>query len=749
MSHTTIRASVEKADAHDKVTGAAEYPADRKFPDALTAMVVFTDRPHARLVALDISAAEAVDGFVALLLAADIPNNEYGLTMYDQPVLIGTGSSNQSGVPTDVSRWEGDQLAVVVAESPEAAKKAAELLNPTWEELPVVDSIDDALAEGAPLLHPEDGLDSNVYQTYKFRKGDVKAGWEKAVVIVEDTYEVPYQEHAYLQPEAAVSYIDEAGRVTIEIAGQWTVEDQMQIAHALELPLEQIRVIYPAIGGAFGGREDMSFQIVLCALSLKLRAMGINRPIRSTWSREESIIGHHKRHRGRAWAKWGADESGHIVAVESEGWLDAGSYNYTTNKVLGNMHLTLAGPYRIPNARIDTHAVYTTTVPGGAFRGFGGPQGTFVSESQMNKLAEKLGMDPVALREINLLEDGDESITQAPLPLGVSVRQVVAETADAANWGEPHPGGPDVRPFRSLPGRPGATRRGRGFACAIKNVGFSFGFPERSDARIELHGGDVIDKAILFHGAADVGQGTHTVLRQLVAEALDVDVSQVDAVYSDTATTGDSGSASASRLTWMAGNSVLQAAAEAEKAWNQGDRPAIGEARFVPPSTEPFDPDGGRSEPNFAYGYVAQAIDLSVDVETGYIRIDRVFSGVDVGNSLNPILIEGQSEGAIVQAHGYTLSENLQAKDGRILNPRLSQYLIPGIGDVPKEVHTIRVEVPDPLGPYGARGMAEMPFIPYAPAVVAALHDATGVWFTEFPLTPDRVRAGLAAFSQT
>lgn len=745
MSKTTIGASVEKADAHDKVTGAAEYPADRVHPDALSAVVVFTNRPHARLLGLDTTKAEAMDGFVTMVQAAEIPNNEYGLTMYDQPVLIGLGARNEGGVPSDISRWEGDQLCIVVAESPEAAQQAAEALEPSWEELPIVSSIDEALADGAPILHPEHGLETNAYQTYKFRKGNMEEGWAQAAVIVEDSYEVPYQEHAYLQPEAAVSYIDDEGRVTIEIAGQWTVEDQMQIAHALDLPLDQIRIIYTAIGGAFGGREDMTLQIVMAAASLKLRDMGINRPIRTQWSREESIIGHHKRHRGKAWAKWGADADGRIVAVESEGWLDAGSYNYTTNKVLGNMHLTLAGPYRIPNAKIDSHGVYTTTVPGGAFRGFGGPQGTFISESQINKLANKLDMDPVAIREVNLLEDGDESITQAPLPLGVSIRQVVADTAGAASWGDPHPGSPDVRPFRSLPARPGATRRGRGFACAIKNIGFSFGFPERADARIELHGDDEIERVVLFHGAADVGQGTHTVLRQLAAEALDVDVSQVEGVYSDTATAGDSGSASASRLTWMAGNSVLSAAAEAEKAWNQGERPAVGDVRFEPPATEPFDPDGGRSEPNFAYGYVAQAIDLSVDVETGYVRIDRVFSGVDVGKSLNPILIEGQSEGAIVQAHGYALSENLQTNNGRILNPRLSQYLIPGIGDIPGEVHTIRTEVPDPLGPYGARGMAEMPFIPYAPAVVAALFDATGVWFTEFPLTPDRVRAGLQA----
>ncbi|HEY5651528.1 MAG TPA: molybdopterin cofactor-binding domain-containing protein, partial [Acidimicrobiia bacterium] len=559
--------------------------------------------------------------------------------------------------------------------------------------------------------------------------------------IVEATYTVPHQEHAYLQPEAAVAYVDEQGRVTVEIAGQWTHEDQMQIAHALDLADEQVRIIYTAIGGAFGGREDMSLQIVLALAAMRLDERGETRPIRSRWSREESIVGHHKRHRGRIHAKWGARADGTLVAIEADGYLDAGAYNYTTNKVLGNMHLTLAGPYRCDNVRLDSYGVYTTTVPGGAFRGFGAPQGAFVAESQMNKLAAALGMDPVELRRVNLLEEGDPGPTHTPLPAGVSIRGVVDACAERAAWGEPVPDTGPVTAFRTLAGDDASTRRGRGFACGLKNVGFSFAFPERSEARIELRA----DSATVFVAGADVGQGAHTVFRQIAADALGLDLEAVEMVTSDTATSGDSGSASASRLTFMQGNAILGAAEDAQKRWLEGDRPAIGEFRFEPPGTQLLDPDGGPSTPNFAYGYVAQAVDVSVDIETGVIRVDRVVSCADVGRAFNPQLIEAQTEGAVVQAHGYAVTEHLQLDEGRIVNPRLSQYLIPGIGDAPSRIDTVIYEHPDPLGPHGARGMAEMPYIPYAPALTAALFEATGVWFHDLPLTPDRVAAGLAS----
>ena len=401
--------------------------------------------------------------------------------------------------------------------------------------------------------------------------------------------------------------------------------------------------------------------------------------------------------------------------------------------MLGNLHLCVSGPYEIPHLAVDSFAVLTHAVPGGAFRGFGAPQGAFVAETQMNKLAERLGLDPVELRRRNLLHDGSLGPTGTEMPPGVSLPVVVDRCADAAHWTEPLPPAEAPSPFASLPPQADALRRGRGFACGFKNVGFSFGFPERCEARLVLHGDDEVDHVELFHAGAEVGQGSHTAFLQMAAEAVGVPVERVEATFSDTASAGDAGSASASRLTFMSGNAILGAAEEAEKRWRAGDRPAVGHFRYVPPPTEPLDAVDSLVTPNFAYTYGAQAVALTVDIGTGHIVVDEVVCAVDAGRAINPDLVAGQIEGGVVQAHGYAITEDLQVRDARILNPRLSTYLMPGILDIPRKVRSVIVEEPDPRGPWGARGVAEVPMIPYAPAVVAALHDATGVWFDCLP----------------
>jgi CO/xanthine dehydrogenase Mo-binding subunit len=358
-------------------------------------------------------------------------------------------------------------------------------------------------------------------------------------------------------------------------------------------------------------------------------------------------------------------------------------------------------------------------------------------------------MDAVELRLRNALREGSLLTTQTPVNPGVTIVEVIERCAAEAGWGAATPAAADGRAafsgFQTLRGRPQALRRGRGFACALKNIGFSFGAPERCEATIELRGGAEVERAVLRHAGADVGQGAHTVFQQMAAEALGLPVERVELDVSDTASSGNSGSASASRLTWMSGNAIRGAAELARAAWQNEERPAIGHFRFVPPATTPYEPETGRSLPNFSYGYVAQVVDVAVDVETGHVHLERVISTHDVGKALNPNLIEGQIEGAVVQAAGYAVMEDLRLKDGRILNPTFSTYLIPGILDIPDEVRSVIMELPDPLGPWGARGMAEMPFMPLAPAVAAALHDATGAWFDELPLTPERVLQVLAA----
>ena len=741
MTDQIFRARVtERVDARDKVTGSANYPGDLTPPNLLHGRVLFSGQPHARLLSLDTSAAEALPGVVAVMTARDVPRNEYGLGIYDQPVFVGPGSSNPHA---DISLWEGDHVAVVIAESEIIAAEACSLIRMEWEQRPVVTDVREAMKDEL-VLHPWHG--SNILKHYLVRKGDMAAGWNEAEVIVEGEYHLPHQEHAYLQPEAGVGYIDKEGRVTVEIAGQWTHKDQEQVAHALGLLVDQVRIIYPAIGGAFGGREDMSLQIVLGLAAMRLQERGINRPVRIIWSREESIIGHHKRHEAWVKTKWGATRDGKLTAVEAELILDSGAYAYTSPKVLGNANLMVTGPYVIPNAHVDSYAVTTNNIPGGAFRGFGGPQGAFAAECQMNKLAEALEMDPVELRLKNVLREGDLLTTQTPIPKGVSMAEVIEAAAAESGWGMSRDLGRPVidvfglrSAFQTLPTDPSAIRRGRGFACAFKNVGFSFGAPEQCEATIELHGGKEIERVVLRHAGAEVGQGAHTAFKQMAAQATGVPVEMIELDLSDTASSGNSGSVSASRMTFMAGNSIRMAAEEALSKWTDEDRPSIAHVVYKPPPTQPYDPQTGYSMPNFSYGYVAEVVDLAVDVETGLIHVERVVCADDVGQVINRTNVEGQIEGGVVQAFGYALMENLVVRDGRVTNPYLSQYLIPGIKDIPERVDAVLVEIPDPNGPWGARGMAEMPFMPLAPAFVAALHDATGVWFDEIPLLPWRV----------
>ena len=739
----TLGKSINRIDAYGKVTGQALFPGDINLPNQAYMKILFANRPHAVVRGINTSRAEALEGVIAVFTAKDVPVNEYGLIMNDQPVLCGPGSSKPYA---DRVRFIGDQVALVIAETEEIAAKGRELIEVDYEDLPITTDPREAMLPEAVILHPDRG--SNIFCQYRIRKGNVEEAFAQADIVIEGEYHTPFQEHAFLQPEAGLGYIDEEGRVTVQVAGQWTHEDQKQIAHALGLPVEQVRVIYPAIGGAFGGREDMSVQIVLALAAWRLQQRGIARPVKIIWSREESIIGHHKRHPYFIKSRWGATREGKVIAAEVELIADGGAYAYTSTKVLGNATLMCTGPYEIPNIKVDSYAVYTNNIPTGAFRGFGGPQGAFAAEMQMNRLAEALGLDPVEIRMRNVLTEGALLSVGTPLPKGVSMPQVIEKCAQTAGWQKvagswkrpsvekaalllvPHPDKPHLK-------------RGLGFACAFKNVGFSFGFPEQSWATVELHGGSEIERVIVHHAGAEVGQGSHTVMAQVAAEALGVSIDKVHLTVSDTASSDNSGSASASRMTFMAGNSIKGACELAMQKWQGEDRPAIATYQYRPPRTTPYDPQTGKAEPNFSYGYVAQAVAVEVDTETGHVHILDVISTNDVGRAVNPQQVEGQVEGAVVQASGYALLENFMTKDGYVQTQYLSNYLIPTVLDVPDQVESLILEYPDPIGPWGARGMGEMPFLPFVPAVMQGVRDATGIWFYEFPLTPERVLRGL------
>ena len=730
MSIDSIGTSPSRIDSLGKVTGETQYSGDRVMAGMLFMKTLMAERPHARVLNIRVDKAQAAPGVVAVYTAKDIPVNEYGLQIPDQPVLCGPGSSKPH---TDIVRFVGDQIAAIVAESEAQAANALKLIEVDYEDLPPLTDPEAAMRPDAPLLHPDRG-DSNICVHYKIRKGDVEGAFAKADVIVEGEYRTPVQEHAYLQPEAGLAYIDEEGRVVVESAGQWTHADRKSIAHALDLPEEKVRVIYPAIGGAFGGREDLSVQIVIALAAMKLK-----RPVKIIWSRRESMIGHGKRHAVILRAKWGATKDGKLVAAENVLIGDGGAYMYTTNKVLGNATITSTGPYAIPNVKTDVYGVYTNNVPGAAFRGFGAPQALFMAESQVNKIAEKLGMDPVEFRLKNALREGDTLDVGTPVPTPVGVVDTIIAARDSFKWKKIA-----RRKIQSAKLKSHNTVvKGRGFAAGFKNVGFSFGYKENCWAKVEIHGKTEIEHVVLHHAGAEVGQGFQTVMTQIAAHSLGVPMSKVEMRTSDTATQGNPGSASASRLTFMAGNSVKGAAEAALEKWKAEERPAIAEFHYFAPPTTPMDKETGYSMPNFQYAYVAQAVDVEVDTETGHVRVKRIVSADDVGKALNPDLVVSQIEGGLVQAHGYAVLEEFKTRDGRVLTDQFSTYLIPTIWDIPEKVESVLVEVPDPNGPWGARGMGELPYLPVAPAIAAAIHDATGVWMDEFPFTPERVLKAL------
>ena len=411
--------------------------------------------------------------------------------------------------------------------------------------------------------------------------------------------------------------------------------------------------------------------------------------------------------------------------------------------MLGNLVLTANGPYKIPHVKTDVLGVYTNNIPGGAFRGFGAPQGNFIAESQLNKLAEAIGMDPVEIRMRNVVRAGDPMPWGKPLPDDArGLVDTLRAVAESLGWEESEAGwqAPKIEPRL---GDPDYFQRGVGLALGVKNVGFSFGYQENAWAGIELEGAAEIEHAIVYAASSDVGQGARTVIQQMAAEALQLPVSKVSVSDTDTAVTDSSGSCSASRMTFMIGNAIQGAAEKALRAWRAEERPVKVEFTYLAPQTTQIDAGTGYGDPNFSYGYVAIGVELLVDTELGRLSFPRLICANDVGKAINPRLLTGQIEGGIVQGLGWATTEELLQKDGELLTNTLSTYLMPAIQDIPAEVEAIIIENPEPNGPWGARGMGEMPFIPVAAAVHHALRHATGLWYNKFPFTLERVLRGL------
>jgi len=725
-----IGRSVERADIATKVTGRRKYPQDFSMEGQLYAKVVWAEHPRARVVQVDTSVAKAVPGVVDVLTAEDVPVNEYGIQTCDQPVLVAAGG---------MTYWTGDRVAVVVAETPAAAEQGRRCVRVVYDVLEPVADAREAIRDQV-LVHQ--GKGTNLIQHLKIHRGDAAAAFARADAVVESLYETPCVEHAFLQPEACLGYIDRDGRMTLIVAAQWPADDLRQLAHLLDVSQEQVRELVPAIGGSFGGREDMSLQPLVAICVHKLRC-----PVKMVWTREESIRGHGKRHAFFIRYKTGCNRDGTLLAIEAECVSDAGAYESTSTVVLANAVSFMTGPYFCPVCWVDGYAVYTNNAPGMAMRGFGASQAAVTYELQMDKMARALGMDPVEFRLKNILVEGSERSTGNRMPAGTAARECLVAAAGAAGWKETE--GKWIRPDAGRSSGP-HKRRGIGVACAYKNVGYSFGFDDKSTARVHLRLGDKGDiaSAVIHTAAIEVGQGVSTVLAQIAAQALGTAVEKVHVAFTDTATSPDAGSCSASRLTYMSGNAVYRACLEAVARHDAILRDETGElsveaqytfrGRSYRPTTD-WDPISGACDPHISYGFGAQVALVEVDVETGEVQVIGLWAANNVGKAINPAALFGQSAGGVHMGLGYALSEEIVHREARLRTRRFSEYYVPTALDMPQQFVDIQVECPDPTGPYGATGVGEVPLLPTAPAILNAIADATGVYVNVLPATPERV----------
>lgn len=713
--------SLQRIDAFRKVTGSALYSGDLSMPGMLHAQLVYADKPHAEIISIETDNAVGMDGVVAILTAEDVPNNEWGIIKLDREVLCSSRV-----------RYQGDRIALVIAENRKQAQSAAAAVKVNYQELKTVFDPLEAMMPDAVVLH-EDCPDNLIYSS-QHQWGDPDKAFQKAEVIVEREYFTPMQEHAFLEPEAGLSFYDEDDILTVICGGQSVHDDQHQISNALDLPRDAVRVVYGPIGGAFGGREEISIQIILA-----LAVHKVKRPVKMVWDRRESISGHCKRHAMNLRYKWAANSAGKIIAAHMEIIADGGAYDFGSISVMKNYLFAATGPYEIPNVRMDLKAVYTNNIPGGAFRGYGFPQITFASELQIAHLAEKLGMDPINFRLKNCYRDGSRFPTQSEVPQGVNLPELIQLSARKAGFVEEE--GAWNRP--SQDSGPSYIKRGIGISAGMKSSGFSLGFPESSQAKVIIYGEGEIDHVEVFTAAAEVGQGVHTALSLIAAETLEVDPEIIRMRTSDTKIIGDSGPASASRLTLYAGNAVKIASEKALSEWWNEERPAVGESLWNAPRTTDLERITGEEKSVISMMYGVHAVEVEVDIETGIITVVQVIAAHDPGRTVNRQQLIGQIEGGVVQALGWTLLENFQTKEGKILSDTLSTYLIPTVKDIPESTLSLIDELPDPVGPYGVRGIGEITFIPLAPAIIDAVHQATGVWFDSIPLVPELVREKL------
>ena len=748
--------SPRRADGPQKVRGDFTYSSDLAVEGMQWGATVRSPHPSARILAIDAGEALAMPGVRAVLTHVDVPGQKlYGLEIQDQPVLA-----------IDTVRYWGEAVALVAADHPERARRAAQKVNVTYEALEPLTDPERALSDAAPRLHPG----GNVTRHVRIRHGDQYA---RADVVVKGEYEIGMQDQAPLGPESGLAIPDEEGGVDLHLATQWLHVDRDQLAGILALAPERVRLTLAGVGGAFGAREDLSMQAHACLLALRT-----GRPVKMSYSRPESFVGHVHRHPGKLAYEHGANRDGKLVSVKARVMLDGGAYASSSTAVIANACCFALGPYECPSATVDGWVMYTNNPPCGAMRGFGSVQNCYAHEAQMDKLAAALGMDPVELRKRNAMQTGSRLITgqaiEGPAPVEELLDRIKKFPLPVQGRGLGR-GATEAVDLTQMPGGVSNTThgegvvRGVGYAVGFKNVGYSEGFDDYSTARVRLSVVNGRPLAEVHTAAAEVGQGLTTVQAQIAATELGV----TDVVVLDADTrVGSAGSSSASRQTYITGGAV-KAACEAvrerllvlarselgrkDAARLESDSVVssngeilvplvtlLGDAvieetrEFRPRRTHRLDPETGQANAHLQYAFAAHRAVVDVDIELGLVKVVELATAQDVGRAINPQAVEGQLEGGAAQGLGLAVMEEIQVKDGVIRNASFTDYLLPTILDMPP-VRMDILELGDPHSPYGLKGVGEPPTISSGPAIVAAIRAATGRPITRVPVRPQDI----------
>ena len=741
-------------DAVDKIRGATRYAADWELPGMLAGAILRSLHASARIRRFDAGRARALPGVAAVLTAQDVPHN----AVEEDPTGIGLVRFATPVLAAERVCYQGEPIALVAADSPERAQAALEAIEIEYEPLPGVFDAEAALAADAPRVHPDR---DNVLVHWTLRRGDVAEGFRRADAVVEQTYRTQRVDHAYLEPEAGVAWIDANGVVNVRASSQ-VIEHFREIAEMLGVPHNRVRVVTPFLGGGFGGKEDMTVEPYLALLAWKT-----GQPVRMVWSRYDSLLARPKRHPFTMRYKTGAARDGRIVAQEISLVGDSGPYPLLSPRVLFAALVTGAGPYRTPNVAIDARAVFTNNVPSSAMRGFGAMQVTFAYESQMDALAERLGLAPEEIRARNFVVKGDALPTGEHVETHVALPEVMRRAQEAL--GE-----------RSRPSAPSA-KVGRGFACNIQPYGRTVWFRDRASAWI---GFEADGSLVIRTGVPDLGGGQSATLAQIAAEILGVSLDRITVHVGDSALTPLSGGTFATRQLYMSGNAVLLGArdlrqqvapvaaalleaAEADLEFADDQVGVAGSpdrrvtlakmvaecgrrgvapahlATFHSDQAPPIDlaTGQGRTFPDFTYG--CHAAEVEVDTETGAVRLLKYAACHDVGQAINPQSVEGQIQGGAVMGIGQALTEEIVVENGNNISTLFANYLIPTALDLP-DVQTVVVESGEGKGPFAARGIGEPPTGPPPAALASAIANAAGVRLTDLPITPERVLRALA-----